>query len=369
MKKSLLFLIFLVGCSHTSEDKSSEKTTPSAEVYYKGVDLSYVNEMIDCGALYHNEEGVVQNPYNIFSNAGANLVRVRLWHNPTWTQYSNFEDVKKTLQRASENKMSSLLDFHYSDTWADPAHQEIPQAWKNIESLETLKDSVYNYTKKTLIKLYSFKLIPTIVQVGNEINTMVMQTQPNQAMDWSRNAQLINAGIRAVRDFSESIEQPIGVMLHIAQPENALSWFPEAIKNGLTDFDWIGLSYYPKWSKYKPHELLAPLKSLIKDFEKRLMIVETAYPFDLENGDAANNILDEGSLIEVFPATQEGQYQFLKKLDVVVKDSGGEGVVYWEPAWVSTQCNTLWGQGSHWDNATLFDHDHFPTFAFKWLED
>ena len=91
------------------------------------------------------------------------------------------------------------------------------------------------------------------------------------------------------------------------------------------------------------------------------MIVETAYPFTKENADAANNILGEDAIIEGFPATQEGQYNYLKALYNVVDEAGGEGIIYWEPAWVSTDCNTQWGQGSHWDNATLFDHNYQAT--------
>lgn len=88
------------------------------------------------------------------------------------------------------------------------------------------------------------------------------------------------------------------------------------------------------------------------------MIVETAYPFTLENIDNANNILNEDALISGFPASQQGQLDYLNALKARVFESGGEGVIYWEPAWVSTSCSTLWASGSHWDNATLFDHNN-----------
>jgi arabinogalactan endo-1,4-beta-galactosidase len=98
--------------------------------FYLGADLSYVNEMEDCGAVYKNSSNQEADVFDIFETAGANLVRVRLWHNPTWTNYSNLEDVKKTIRRAKDNNMAVLLDFHYSDTWADPSKQEIPLAWE-----------------------------------------------------------------------------------------------------------------------------------------------------------------------------------------------------------------------------------------------
>ncbi|WP_372795606.1 glycosyl hydrolase 53 family protein, partial [Lutibacter sp.] len=131
------------------------------------------------------------------------------------------------------------------------------------------------------------------------------------------------------------------------------------------DFDWIGLSYYPIWSEYTLATISTPLTTLINTYHKRLMIVETAYPFTLENADAASNMLGSGAIITGYPATQIGQLNYLNKLKSVVETSGGEGLIYWEPAWVSTNCNTLWGQGSHWDNATLFDFNNQSTLGMK----
>jgi len=260
-----------------------------------------------------------------------------------------------------------LLDFHYSDTWADPAKQIIPAAWEpQINNKEILGGLLYDYTFKTLADLMALDLLPEIVQVGNETNRMILQKEgENASMDWDRNAFLINKGIKAVRDISKAKNKEIEVMLHIAQPENALWWFKEATENGITDYDWIGLSYYPIWSDYKLDNVAAPFKTLINTYKKRLMVVETAYPFTLENNDSANNILNENALINGYPATQQGQLDYMNKLVEVIKSSGGEGLVYWEPAWVSTKCSTLWGQGSHWDNATFFDIDNKATLGMQ----
>ena len=199
-------------------------------------------------------------------------------------------------------------------------------------------------------------LLPDIVQIGNEINPMILQHGDLKwPIDWQRNAFLINKGIKAVRDISEVKNTKIDVMLHIAQPENGLWWFKDATENGLTDYDWIGLSYYPKWSDYTLDNVEVPLTTLINTYKKRLMIVETSYPFTLNNADSAANILGQDALIEGYPATETGQLDFLNKLVDVIKKAGGEGLVYWEPAWVSSSCKTQWGEGSHWDNATLFD--------------
>ncbi len=335
--------------------------------FYYGADLSYVNEMIDCGAFYKNEDNQVKDPYTIFSEAGTNLVRVRLWYSPDWTAYSDFQDVKKTIQRAKEEDMEVLLDFHYSDTWTDPQKQHVPAAWEAyLEDQEKLGSLLYEYTYKTLNDLAKEQLLPEMVQVGNEINPMILQGEKLVwPIDWDRNAYLINKGIEAVRVVSKEQNQEIGVMLHIAQPENALWWFKEATENGLTDYDWIGLSYYPLWSEYDLNEVGNAFTTLIDTYKKRLMVVETAYPFTMDNADSANNILGNEALISGYPASQQGQLDYLNQLKKSIQDAGGEGLVYWEPAWVSTNCSTLWGQGSHWDNATLFDHDNKATKAMS----
>ena len=287
-------------------------------------------------------------------------MRIRLWHNPTWTNYSNINDIKKSIQRAKSEGMNVLLDFHYSDSWADPSNQEIPAAWLNqINNTELLGDLVYNYTFDTLNELYNSNLLPEIVQIGNEINAMILQNgEVEWPIDWLRNSALINKGIKAVRDISNQKNKKIEIMLHIAQPENALWWFGEAFNAGITDFDWIGLSYYPLWSEYNLNTIDVPLKNLIETYAKKLMIVETAYPFTLTNADSANNIIGENALIPGYPASQQGQLDYLNDLKTKISESGGQGIIYWEPAWVSTNCKTLWGQGSHWDNATLFDHNN-----------
>lgn len=361
-----MFLFFFLACS--SEDSEIGITEdPSKNDFYYGADLSYVNEMEDCGAIYTDMDNNIKDPFKIFYEAGANLIRIRLWHNPKWTNYSNYEDVKKSIRRAKSDQMKVLLDFHYSDTWADPSKQEIPSDWLNyINDTETLGDLLYNYTFDTLNNLANSGLLPDIVQIGNEINPMILQhDELKWPIDWVRNSSLINKGIKAVRDISSKTSVNVEVMLHIAQPENGLWWFKEADSAGISDYDWIGLSYYPIWSEYTLSNISSPLKTLIDNYNKRLMIVETAYPFTLQNADNANNILNEDSLISGYPASQQGQLNYLNELKKKIEEAGGEGLIYWEPAWVSTNCKTLWGQGSHWDNATLFDHNNKSTLGMQ----
>jgi arabinogalactan endo-1,4-beta-galactosidase len=340
-----------------------------SEKLYLGADLSYVNEIEDCGAKFQLN-GKPANPYKLFKDKGCNLIRIRLWNDPKATPYSNFEDVKKSIRRAKEQKVDVLLDFHYSDTWADPGRQDIPKAWADIKDVKVLGDSVYNYTRNTLLKLDKLNLLPEMVQVGNETNSEVMQPEgkAKDSIDWKRNAYLINSGLRAVRETSKEVGKDIQIVLHIAQPENALWWFKDATKAGVKDYDIIGLSYYPIWSKVKFDGLPKAIDSLVTTYKKKVIIVETAYPFTMKNVDKANNILTERALFDGYPATPQGQKDYMIQLVKLTLQGGGSGVIYWEPAWVTSNCKTLWGEGSHWDNATFFDSDNnneaLPAFDF-----
>jgi len=350
----------MVNCSSNKEQSTAEQETAKPINFFYGADLSYVNEMDDCGAVYKNRLGQEKDAYEIFKEEGANIIRLRLWHNPDWTNYSNLDDVKRSIRRAKEQQLRVLLDFHYSDTWADPSQQQIPEAWINdIDNLESLGSLLYDYTYDTLVALKNDNLLPDIVQIGNEINPMILQDgELTWPIDWSRNAYLLNKGISSVRHFNQEMNTSLEIMLHIAQPENALWWFDEATTNGVTGYDWIGLSYYPKWSQYTLSDVGFAFETLINTYNKKLMVVETAYPYTLNGWDDANNLLGEDALIPGYSPTVEGQLQYLKDLKTIIKNSGGKGLVYWEPAWVSTACSTLWGQGSHWENATMFDENN-----------
>ena len=342
---------------------------------WRGADLSYVNELEDCGAVYR-ANGRSADPYQIFAAAGANVVRLRLWHSPKWTQYSTLPDVRKSMQRAKDSNMQVLLDFHYSDDWADPGDQIIPAAWADTQDDAELAQQLYQYTLDVLQSLSADDLLPAYVQVGNEINTEILLDKAvpeDTQIDWSRNVLLLNAGIRAVQDFSASVDTAPQVMIHIAQPEYVEPWLDDAIAAGMLDFDLLGVSYYPKWSTTPFASIEDTVKHFKTKFGKDVVIVETAYPWTLGSSDAAGNLLGEDSLIDGYPATIDGQRRFMIDLMQAVVDGDGLGVVYWEPAWISSDCTTRWGQGSHWENATLFDlenaelHDGGDFLSYEYL--
>jgi arabinogalactan endo-1,4-beta-galactosidase len=325
---------------------------------FAGVDLSYVNEMEDCGAQFR-VKGKVTDPYRLFADAGANLVRLRLWNAPEdWTKYSNEADVTRSIERAHQAGMKVLLDFHYSDDWADPQKQTIPRAWAaDIDDPDKLATHVYEYTRDVLARLNGKGHLPYMVQVGNEINTQMLRPADTRGdpIDWVRNAKILNAGIRAVREARAADGSSPKVMLHVAQPENVEPWFANAVAAGVRDFDYIGVSYYRKWSSLDLPQAEQALARVNQRFNRPIVIVEVSYPFTLRYADQAPNLLGADSLHTGYPATLRGQQRFMNDVVQMTLRVGGVGVVYWEPAWVSTKCSTRWGTGSHWENATLFD--------------
>ncbi|MGH8196395.1 MAG: glycoside hydrolase family 53 protein [Woeseiaceae bacterium] len=331
----------------------------SAEPLWLGADLSYVNEMEDCGAEYR-ADGQVVDVYRLFAAKGANIVRLRLWHSPDWTTYGTLEDVIRSSRRAQAAGLDVLLDIHYSDDWADPGDQIIPKAWRKYRATDELAEAMYRYTVDVLLALHQAGVMPEMVQVGNEINTEILlnaKVPEDQPIDWERNVALLNAGIVGVAEAGRLAGSAPQVMLHIAQPENVEPWFDDALAAGIVDFDLVGISYYPKWSSRDMQGLGGTIRRAVHKYRKKVVVVETAYPWTLAAQDTADNILGEDSLAADYPASLEGQKQFLVDLTQTVIESGGSGVIYWEPAWVSTACRTRWGAGSHWENSTFFDYD------------
>jgi arabinogalactan endo-1,4-beta-galactosidase len=362
--KLRLFAALLAAASTAAQ--AGPPAPPPAGGLYLGGDLSYVNEMEDCGAVYR-KAGQPVDPFALLKAEGGTIVRVRIWNNATWTKYSNYPDVLKTIRRAHAVGLQALLDFHYSDDWADGGKQIAPVAWAKLGTNAQAK-ALHDYTLDTLRKLDRDGAMPEMVQVGNETNPELLGGKiPGTPINWVRNAKLLNAGIRAVRDAGRSGSIAPRIMLHIAQPENVLTWFAAATKAGLKGYGLIGISYYKKWSKDSPDQLKQVIAEAKRRYRKQVIVVETGYPFTLDGADTATNLLGTDALVPGYPATPDGQHRFMVDLTQQTVDAGGIGVVYWEPNWVSTKCGTRWGKGSDWENATWFDyptHEALPVFEF-----
>ena len=357
--KKILFILVII---------SFHNTLP-AQNFYFGADLSYVNEMEDCGVTY-SENQIQKAPYTIFENNGCNLVRLRLWHTPSWydnlnsgIRYSDLDDVKISIAKAKQNNLQVLLDFHLSDNWADPSKQLVPAAWLPIvDDLDILKDSLYQYFFNTLSELHNENLLPELIQIGNETNKgILLSPADNQVwtLDWTRNAALFNEAIKAVGDFEQQNGVDIKTVIHVAGPED-VEWLINAFNsNGVTNFDIIGLSYYWAWHMPKSIEDVGNvIKNLKTQYpNKEVMVVETGYIWTTASNDNANNIIS-ASHTDYQPVSPETQRDWLIDLTKEVIAADGLGVIYWEPAWVSSTCSTQWGQGSHQEHATFFDFNN-----------
>lgn len=372
MKSYIQILVLAIALGSCKEDNSSPGEPPvnlvppyAWNTFCMGADLSYVNELEDYGAVYR-DSSVVKDPFTILKSHGANTVRVRLWHNPQWVAaitggkvYSDLSDAEKTISRAKALGMAVVLDIHYSDEWADASHQSKPVAWEGI-SFGALKDSVYTYTFHVMNYLSGKGLMPEMVQLGNELNGGMLYPDGKVVNDnWQPFGELLNEGIRAVRDVSAgSVIKPL-VILHVAQLQNAEWWIGKVMANAkVTDFDIVGLSHYSKWTTVKTMKGVEDVVRHVAYLTgKRVMIVETAYPWTTVDADNYTNLVSGADTIPGYPITKGGQFNYFKDLVQALINGGGSGVIYWEPAWITSPMPDLWGTGSPWDNVTLFDSD------------
>lgn len=371
-------LLFAFNCTEKTNPVADEPKDTISEDFIFGADLSYVNQILDFDGIY-KVEGVVKDPYQIFADYGTTTARFRLFNNPVWSKevygnegmqyYHEIVDVKEAIKKSKEAGMTTLLDYHYSDIWADPGNQEVPVAWEDLE-LAAVADSIYQYTYNTLMYLHNENALPEMVQVGNENNCGLVHPYANVcgSNDWEELGILLNKGIEAVRDIENELNEEITVMLHVAQPENVTHWFDNVISVGkVTDFEVVGFSYYPKWSEISINRISNYVANFKALYNREVMILETAYPWTLTNADGYGNILGNDSIIEGYEASQEGQKKFLIDLVQEIIDGGGSGVFYWEPAWITSNLKDLWGQGSSWENNAFFDYEGNAHMGFDYM--
>jgi arabinogalactan endo-1,4-beta-galactosidase len=356
--------LFLFHSCHIKKEIAGgiSKKYYSWNEFSMGVDLSYVNQVEDYQGIYQ-DSNKVKDLFLIMKSHGANTVRVRLWHTPKWVatlncgkMYCDLAGTEKTIRRAKEVGMAVSLDIHYSDRWADPDHQEIPAAWNGL-TLAGMKDSVYDYTSSVLNYLKGKNLVPEMIQIGNEVNSgMLWPTGKVIGNNFSAFAQLLNSGIKAVRDFSSTSSIKPKIILHVAQLQHADYWTKGIIGNGVTDFDILGLSHYTKWSTVQTMQSVTDsIQQFVNRFGKTVMVVETAYPWTADNGDVYTNIFSAMDAAPGYTISKEDQLRYMKDLTQAIIKGGGKGIMYWEPAWITSKINDGWGIGSSWENNAFFD--------------
>lgn len=369
MKKKLIYLLILVlfiSCDSQNEDEGNYDMVdnPSETSFYRGMDLSFLPENESLGVVYKDENNQLLNDnYAYLSNSGVNLVRVRLWENHIDQEY-NLQNLKTQALKIKAAGMDLLLDFHYSDTWADPGRQNIPAAWQGL-TIQELSIAVNNYTTQVINELKNQGTAPDIVQIGNETNNGLLwplgKIYENGNEDFDNYVQITNAAISAVRSTLPETQ----IMIHHAGVSDA-GYFFEQLNNRNVDFNIAGLSYYPWWHGSNMSTIETDLNSLAIGIEQKIMIVETAYPFTLNWNDNLNNIIGlNNQLAPNYPASFSGQKDFLMKIKSMLKglpDNKGIGFCYWAPDWVAhVRGDQSFMNGSSWENLALFDFNHKAT--------
>ena len=346
-----------------------EKVENLSADFIMGMDASCVPALENSGVKYYNYEGREQDVFQTLAEAGVNYIRVRVWNDPFDQNGNGYGggncDIQNALaigKRATQYGMKLLVNFHYSDFWADPGKQMVPKAWAGM-SVEEKAVALYQYTKDSLQLLKDNGVDVGMVQVGNETNGHLSGEKI-----WFNMAQLFAAGSKAVREiYPDAL-----VALHFANPENAGSYATYASKLDYyaIDYDVFASSYYPFW-----HGTLENLSTVLTDihetYGKKVMVVETSYAYTEADTDFSGNTFSGGAGAN-YPITVQGQATCIRDvIDTVAKIPGGIGVCYWEGTWItvgqnSWEENTVkWEKyGSGW--ATSYAGAYDPEDAGQW---
>jgi arabinogalactan endo-1,4-beta-galactosidase len=283
--------------------------------YTSGVDVSFPKQAEDRGVVF-KDNGVAKPALQIFREHGFNWARLRLFHSPT-NLPNNLTYTVASAKEAKKLGFKLLLDFHYSDGWADPDKQWQPKAWAGMTHSQ-LVQAVFEYTRDTLRAFDEAGVAPDMVQPGNEITPGMLWPDGKLPERWNNFADLLKAGIRAIK-------KPTRVMIQIDRGGDwkQTKWFFDELQKRGVEFDVIGQSYYPWW-----HGSLADLETnmnfMAETYRKDIVVVETAYAW------RSLNYRDGGA---PFPETPAGQREFWEEINRIVRNSPrGCGVFWWEPA-------------------------------------
>lgn len=351
--------------------------------FVKGMDLSTLLEVERCGAKYY-EDGKEVDVLDFMKRQGVDTIRLRIWNDPKSENGEPYgagnNDLNETIaiaKRVTDAGFGVLLNFHYSDFWADPGKQIKPKAWKDY-GVEELEKAVYDFTLESLQKVIDAGVNVTMIQVGNELSNGLLWPE-GKVPNYDNIAKFVSAGIRACRKVNANIP----LMIHLDNGGNNelyVRWFENYMKRG-EDFEYIGLSYYPFW-----HGSLDALEfnmnDIAKRFGKELIIAEVSMGFTMEDYKSYEKMKDEDrkgyatrpALVEKidYPMTVQGQVDFMKDfLNRVanVANQKGCGFFWWEPAWIPVP-GSGWATpaslkymndpgpcGNEWANQALFDYD------------
>lgn len=338
-----------------------------------GVDVSSVLSLEASGVVFRRGDGTPDDLFEILADAGVTDVRIRVWNDPFDADGNGYGggdvDVDRAIEigeRATDAGLGVLIDFHYSDFWADPAKQQAPKAWVGLDADDTAVQ-VEEFTTDALRRLVAAGVDVEMVQIGNETNNGVAGVT-----GWDDMAKVFSAGAAAVR-----AEAPDAlVALHFTNPERAGFYENVAARLDVRDVDYdvFASSYYPFWHG-TPENLTRVLTDIADTYGKKVMVAETSWAYTLEDGDGHSNVIDMPSEAPQYPVSVQGQANALRAVVQAVADVGdaGIGVFYWEPAWLPVGTpdeiesnKALWERdGSGW--ASSFAGEYEPDDAGTWF--
>jgi arabinogalactan endo-1,4-beta-galactosidase len=338
MKKILFFVFSIctaITCNKKNTGGGSNPNPPATTQFAKGADISWLTEMEAAGKKFYNSAGTEQECTALLKSLGMNTIRLRVWVNPS-PAWNNTADMVAKAIRAKNLGLRIMIDFHYSDTWADPGHQTKPAAWA-AQDFATLKNSLSSHTTAVLTELKNNSITPEWVQVGNETNDGMLWPDGKASTNMSNFAQLVNAGYDAVKAIFPSAK----VIVHVSNGyDNSLfRWLFDGLKNNGGKWDVTGMSLYPdpsNWSVMNAN-CLNNMNDVVTRYSKEVMVVEVGMSWD--QAAACKSFLND--LIDKTKSVSGGK---------------GLGVLYWEP-----ECYP------NWNGYTLgaFDNSGKPTVALN----
>lgn len=419
MKKKVLSLVLLaavtvstlIGCGGSKYEPELPTGPEEAEIFVepiedlpedfiKGMDVSSVLAEEASGVVYYNEDGEEEDLFKILADSGVNYIRVRVWNNPYDEDGNGYgggnNDVEKAAEigkRAAKYGMKLLVDFHYSDFWADPSKQFVPVAWSG-KSVEEKQELLYDFTVESLNTIIKEGADVGMVQVGNEINNgMAGEYKSDDVLA------LVQSGCEAVRAVADDKDMDIKIAVHYTEIENFDYTLELAgrLEDAGVDYDVFGVSYYPFWHGTMEN-LTNVLQSVRDTYGKETCVLETSYAYTEEDGDGSANSIGEGNMVDGYPASVQGQATCVRDVCAAASDGGAIGVFYWEGAWIPVgddleSNQELWEKngsgwassyaaaydpqdagkyygGSSWDNQAFFDftgHKLASLDVFKYL--
>ena len=387
IKISLFFLclFLLVGCAKKPVETTTrikydvlgsdslyvEKVQNLPEDFILGMDASSVPSLEKSGVKFYDYEGKEADVFETLAKSGINYIRVRVWNNPYTSDGKGYGggncDINTAVEigkRATKYGMKLLVNFHYSDFWADPAKQMVPKAWKNMAIAEKV-EALYQYTKESLQLLKNNNIEVGMVQIGNETNGKMCGESK-----WSQICKLFNAGSKAVREVFPSAL----VALHFANPEKVTNYkdYSYQLAYFNVDYDVFGSSYYPYW-----HGTLENLSNVLSEIaesrDKKVAVLETSYAFTNDDTDFfGNTISDGGAITKSYPFTVQGQANSVRNvINTIANTKNGIGVFYWEGTWISVGTNSWEENSAKWEQygsgwASSYSSEYDPNDAGKY---